>query len=364
MRHLSEIARVFGRLGVTGFGGPVAVIALMEEEMSRRLNWLTAAEFGTLYATCKVLPGPVSTQVAIALGRRRGGTIGGIVAGVAFILPAFLLVLGFAALYAKIPNERPTWFQGLFSGLQAGALSVILLSAWALAKPFKRRADAWFIGLVAAALIGWKPTLEPWVIAAFGAAGAWFATKRSRKQSSILRADPLTLLLLTWVCFKAGSLVFGSGLAIVPLLEGEVVQHFHWLTHPEFMDALAIGQITPGPVVITATFIGYQLTGTLGAVLATVAIFLPGFLNMLWIVPKLWKYVDGRPGTQGFSDAALPAVVGGIVATALRLAVTQVHGWQDVAAALVALALLIIAKAPAWAVIPAAGAFASLLSFI
>ena len=359
---LTEITRVFLRFGILGFGGPIAAMAMMEEELVRRRKWLTSEDFAGLYATCKVLPGAVSTQMAIGLGYRRGGTWGGILAGTGFILPGFLLVLGLSVAYESMASSKPFWFEPLFSGLQAGALGVIFASTFSLAKPYRKKLSAWGIALASAGVIGWAPRLEPWVIFAFGLTGAWSSGVPGEVHRPRL-AWP-TLIALTWVCFKAGAFVFGSGLAIVPLLEAEVVQHHAWVTHREFMDGLALGQVTPGPIIITTTFIGYRAAGYLGAILATMAVFLPGFINMLIIVPRIWKRIGPSPRLQGFVAWAIPAVIGGIVASSLRLSWQSLDSWPKQAVLGLSSIAIMKFRAPAWAVIPGAGALTVLLSLL
>lgn len=362
--HLSEVvqvSKVFMRLGLTGFGGPLAAMAMMEEELCRRRAWISAPEFTTLYATCKVLPGPIATQMAIGLGRKRAGTVGGIFAGFFFILPAFIIMLALAWTYAFLPAQRPGWFEAGFGGLQAGAIAIIAISIFSLARPLRKRLDAWVIGATSAAIVGFDPSLEPWVIAVFGVIGA---TKNRTAIQQKLRVAWPTVLALAWVCFKAGAFVFGSGLAIVPLLEAEVVQHFQWMTHSQFMDALALSQVTPGPIVKATTFIGFQAAGLVGAVTATVAVFLPGFLNMLILVPMLLRQNTVIARMEGFSAWAIPAVVGAVAAVLVRLSWVTLDSRYEWIGLSVALAVSIFAKAPAWASIPLAGVAAAAFSFL
>jgi chromate transporter len=353
---MKELVLVFFRLGWLGFGGPIATIAMMEEETRRRRGWLDQARFTEVYAICKMLPGPVATQVAIYLGYIRKGRLGGLVAGLLFILPSFLIVLGLSALYSRRgagPGET-----GAFEALQAAALAVIVTSTLQLARPIWKNWK-WIVTAIASGWIVWSfPLWEPLVILGSGLGGA-LAVARPRTRPI---GDSGTVLLdLFWVCFKAGAFVFGTGLAIIPLLEGDVVRRQHWLTHSEFMDGLAIGQVTPGPVVITVTFIGYRVAGLPGALLATLGIFLPCFLNILYIVPVLWKRVSGTPAAAAFTAWALPAVVGGIFATSGRLAHATLHSWTLAGLFAASLALSLRFKPPAWLLIPGAGVVGALL---
>ena len=168
-------------------------------------------------------------------------------------------------------------------------------------------------------------------------------------------------LLLFWVFFKAGAFVFGSGLAIVPMLEGEVVGHYHWLTHSQFMDGLAIGQVTPGPVVITSTFIGYLAAGPGGAVLATFAIFLPCFINILILLPITWEKWSHSPRSKKFPEFAVPAVIGCILAVTLKLALLTLATVPLLFTFALVLAVALIGSPPLWTLIPAAGALGLIL---
>ncbi|MGZ3689815.1 MAG: chromate efflux transporter, partial [Bdellovibrionota bacterium] len=253
---MKEIFAVFGRLGFLGFGGPIATMGMMEEEACQKRKWLSTTDFAEIYTVVKMLPGPASTQMAVYLGYLRGGVVGGILAGTLFILPCFFVVLGYSIWYSQrgaVAMGSPVLF-----GFQLGALVVIGLSVYQLGKPYLKHADAWVIALVSAGVVLWQPRLEPLVIFGFGMTGA-FVRGRTRPVAwmpwltlgGLGGAAAGALKSLFWVSLKSGAFVFGTGLAIIPLLEGEAVQHHHWLTHSEFMDGLAIGQVTPGPVVAT-----------------------------------------------------------------------------------------------------------------
>lgn len=381
---MKEIAKVFFRIGTLGFGGPLATVALMEEETSRKRKWITPERFAELYAVCKLMPGPVATQVAISVGYLRGGFLGGIIAGLGFVLPSFVVVLILSYFYFQGgASQQSSW---AFSAMQASALAVILLSTVQLARPYRKQARAWAVALLSAGLILWIPRWEPLVILGFGLVGISLA--RARGSASLRDAGSPVLAGLSasgifaafsdsvlpklfWVCFKAGAFVFGTGLAVVPLLEADVVQHYAWLTHEQFMAGLAIGQITPGPVVITSTFIGYQVAGLVGAGIATAGMFLPPFVIALFILPHAWKRISGTPEAQGFSNWAIPAVIGGILGTTLRLGyatLTETAGdlprLLPTAVFLASLAATWRYKLPAWLVIPACGVLTGLLQWL
>jgi chromate transporter len=365
---LREIASVFSRLGLLGFGGPIATMAMMEEEACRKRGWLTQQRYSEIYAITKVLPGPVATQMAIYLGWHRRGWLGGLLAGVLFVLPSFLIVLAVSYLYlhsGEVPGSH-----ALFGGMQAGALAVILISTVQLGQHYRDRLDAWMIVLMSTILIWVVPRWEPVVILVFGFVGAmrsrvvapaFFALGGIQWSLPVLVENKLAQLF--WVCFKSGAFVFGSGLAIVPLLEADVVGHYHWLTHAEFMDGLAIGQITPGPVVITATFIGFQVAGWVGACVATLGMFLPAFFNILVLLPRLLTRIEGKAWLSGFSSYAVPAVIGGIAGSLVKLSWATFAGAPHLAPIfVVALVVMKRWKLPAWGVIPLAGASGWLVS--
>ncbi|MEK6705010.1 MAG: chromate efflux transporter [Bdellovibrionota bacterium] len=378
MRHKTvETACIFFRLGMLGFGGPIATMAMIEEEICRRRRWFSSEHFAEMYAVLKLLPGPISTQMAIYAGRFRGGLVGGVVAGCAFVMPAFLLVILLAHLYLRLGSVAS--FSSLLLGFQAGAFALIVLSIWQLAKPHVARREAWVIAAVSCAVVFAFPRWEPLVILLFGLCGVFFSkdvklsakpapldADRSKKLYTagflsgvgftVFRDSVLTKLF--WVCFKAGAFVVGTGLAIVPLLEADVVQHHKWLNHSEFMDAIAIGQVTPGPVVITATFIGYKVAGIAGAVCATVGIFLPAFVNILFIVPRAWRYLSGTRGARGFASWAIPSVIGAIAGATMKLALLTMNSWIAVLVALVSLFCVVKFRSPPWLLVPLSGAAA------
>jgi chromate transporter len=373
---MKELFWVFMRIGWLGFGGPIATIAMMEEETVRKRRWLDEREFSEIYTICKMLPGPVATQVAIYLGMLRKGRWGGALAGLTYIFPAFLIILCFSIVYVR--HRIGTEYEGIFAALQTGALVVILTSTLALARPIWKSRNMIALMVVSAGLIAWFPLWEPVVILAGGLGAAWLTTRTAGSQpapgSRMLAVGAAAGALpafkwpvaakLFWVCFKAGAFVFGTGLAIIPLLEADVVRHRHWLTHSEFMDGLMIGQTTPGPVATSVTFIGYKTAGLPGALVATAGVFLPNFINVLFIVPSLWKRVSGTPMARAFTVWAIPAVVGGIFATGLRLGIATVHTWPLVALFVVANGVAFRLKPPAWLLILGCGAVGVVAEFL
>ncbi len=355
-----------------GFGGPIAVIGLFEDELVKKRKWLSEEKFSQLLSICKLLPGPISTQMAIAIAEERSGRWAGFLAGVFFILPAFLLVLILSAIYKHSPVVAQ--YSDLFTGLQVGALIVIVISVANLWRPYQKQARAWLVFLLSAILIWRFPRWEPVVILFFGFLGAFFFAPKPPREKSIPTSphpklsfsfflagvSPLVLrtqlFQLFWMCFKAGAFVFGTGLAIVPMFEADSVNHFHFLTHAQFMDGLAIGQITPGPVVITATFIGYQAAGILGALVSTLGMFLPSFINVLILVPLIFGRFAKSSRSKGFIAFAMPAVIGGISGASFKLAGSTLQTHFLVAVFAAGLSLAFWKKIAPWIFIPAVGA--------
>lgn len=380
---MSEIFRVFLRLGCLGFGGPLAVMGMMEEEFCSRRKWLSTRQFSQVYALLKIMPGPITTQMAVYLGHLRGGRWGGLLAGLSFILPAFLLLLFMSFFYVQA-GQKWELVQEIIFGLQAAALVAILFSTIQLARPYWTVKSAWILACISCSLVFFIPRWEPVVILSAGLIGAYGAIRRTvppgKTEKRVrpprmyeilpnfmafaggISAAKIQLLQIFWTCFKAGAFVFGTGLAIVPILEADVVGQFHWLTQREFLDGLTMGQITPGPVVITATFIGYKTAGLLGAGVATLGIFLPSFVNVLWIFPKISNRLSGTLGAQGFAWYAIPAVIGGILAATLRLGLGVLSSsWGARVIFGLVFGLAIRFKLPAWLVILIGGSLGAVI---
>jgi len=319
----------------------------------------------------------------------RGGPLVGFLAGFLFLFPAFILVLIISYFYMRyqtVPNVG-----ALFAGMQMAALVIISDSVWRMAKPYYYNGRAVLIALVSACIIAVRPNYEPFMILGFGLFGAFIVhgfknnmrsifllpTMQSPlvpqpfpEQAQTLDSKPEMALIgswgflsltnpvlspLAWTCFKAGAFVFGTGLAIVPILEADVVTKYQWLTHAEFLDGLAIGQITPGPVIITATFIGYKVAGFIGALVATCAIALPAFVNILFILPLIENRIENSPRLKFFTDWAFPAVIGSLLGIVFRLMLETVT--TPVLWLLLVLASFVLVKWrwPAWSLIPTFG---------
>jgi chromate transporter len=361
--------RYFLGLGTWGFGGPIATVGYMQRDLVERRNWMTRADFLDGVALGQTMPGPLAAQVAMWVGYLRRGAFGALAVAAAFIAPSFILVLTVAAIYRRYSGLPIV--QSLFYGIAPVVVAIIALAAWKLAKlTNKTDRRLWAISValmlvtaitgaeiaylfIAAGLLMllWDAPprrLLPRRIRSASRSGDPPATARAlaapaalgaAKQSWIvLSVAGGTLVALGLFFAKAGAFIFGSGLAIVPFLrQGVVVQH-HWLTSGQFLDAIAMGLITPGPVVITATFIGYLVGGLAGAVIATVAIFTPIYLGV--VIPGRW-FVRHRGNQQvkAFVRGATAAAAGAIAGAVTVLARQAIPDWKTVLLAAAALAL-------------------------
>jgi chromate transporter len=333
--RLGELAKVFFKLGVIGFGGPAAHIAMMEEEVVKRRQWLTRSHFLDLIGATNLIPGPNSTEMAIHVGYTYGGWAGLIIAGVCFILPAVLITACFAWIYVQfgtLPQVAPFIY-----GIKPAVLAVILGAVWRLGKKAVKNRKLLLIGLgvavlvffgqneVIALLLGgslgmiWlrlsdKGNPPPEETAAIMAAGLTTSAALKATAATGATVASVPLWQLGWFFLKVGSVLFGSGYVLVAFLEGGLVREQGWLTKAQLLDAIAIGQFTPGPVLSTSTFIGYLIAGFPGAVVATVAIFLPSFLFVVLLnplVPRLRasKWASAFLDAVNVSSVALMGVV-------------------------------------------------------
>lgn len=349
MELYKEVFFYFLRLGVFGFGGPLALVSSMQKDTVDKRNWLTHEEFNSTFALIKAMPGPIAFMTAVFLGRLRAGFWGGLLAGIALNLPAFFLMILFSMFFSSLSHI--TFVHVLMIGMQVTALGVILGSLKGLVKGRERNVFFWVLVIISGIINYFHPGLEPVIIIGFGL--MLITSKRL--------FDIGTLAL---VCFKAGALVFGSGLAIVPMLQNDVVTKYHWLTQSEFLDALAFGQMTPGPVVITSTYIGHKLYGMSGALVATLSIFAAAFFHMSTWFPLVVKKLKGKVWINDFIFGAVAAVVGPIIVAVYKLAVgvhlTPVLGMLTV----ISFFITLKSKFPLWAVIPIGGLITVILSMI
>ena len=335
---LSVLALVFLKLGTVAFGGPAAHIAMMEDEFVRKRQWITEADFLDRLAAANLIPGPSSTEVAIFIGHAKRGWAGLLIAGCCFIVPAAVIVALIAAMYVRFGSLPQV--AGILYAIKPAVIAVILQALWGLARTAAKTKLLAFIGVVAIVLnaIGTAPLLVLAIAGITSGAALWLKRQRGVAPSAIplwgrltllsgtaaAVAAPISVLRLFLSFLKIGSVVFGSGYVLLAFLRSEFIDHLHWLTEKQLIDAVAVGQFTPGPVFTTATFIGYVVAGIPGAVVATLGIFLPGFLLVAVsgpLIPKL-----RRSPTAG-------AILDGIVVGSLAL--MAVVAWQLGRAAIV-----------------------------
>ena len=368
--HLGEVARLFLKLGVIGFGGPAAHIALMRDEVVRRRRWVTDERFLDLLGMTNLVPGPNSTELAIHLGYTRAGWPGLLLGGSCFIVPAMLIVLTLAWLYVRF-GATPTAVSALY-GVIPVILAIVAQAMWGLARTAVKTPLLGGIGLAVLALslagvnelallfgggglavavseAGRRRAGVAALAAASGLPGLAFA-------QGLAAAAPAGLGTLALVFLKIGATLYGSGYVLLAFLRNDVVERLGWLTDRQLLDAIAVGQVTPGPVFTTATFIGFVLAGWTGAVVATVAIFLPSFVFVGLSHPLLPR-VRGARGTAAFLDGVNVAALGLMAAVTWQLARGALTDWFAALLAVAAGALLVRTRVnSAWLV--AAGAVA------
>ena len=350
---IQDLVRYFFRLGTLGFGGPVALCGLMEKELVSDKGWLTRAEMRDAIAVSQSLPGPLAIQVGIFASYMRGGFWGAWAGGWAFILPNFLIVAGLAALYVHFGGL--SWMTAIFYGVSPVVISLILHSCWRLSKLGMEHWLQWLIAVAAFLItVVFKAEVALLFIGAGVVGlvyyGTFFRGKRPpaalasfappAAAGAVPHAASASLLGKLFLFFiKAGSLTFGSGLVIVPFLEKGIVQETGWLSPRDFLVAVAIGMMSPGPVVITATFVGFLVAGFWGALASTIGIFLPSFILVLIVAPILVRH-RGDANVQGFIKGTYGAAIGTILGACLLLGKIAIGDVLTAAIALVSLGVL------------------------
>jgi chromate transporter len=346
---LSTIAVQWGRIGAIGFGGPPAHIALLRDLCVERRQWLSVRDFEDAIAACNLLPGPASTQLAIFSAWRVAGIAGAIIGGIAFIVPGLVIILGLAALF--LAAAPPIWVLGAGAGSGAAVAAVAVRAGTELVRPSIARASArrrWvlyaILGGAAAA------TLGPWLVLVLLACGLTEITINTFGRDTKLATHVWPALAATataatgglfavaWVAFKVGALSYGGGFVIIPLMQTDAVNHYHWMTNAQFLNAVALGQVTPGPVVQTVAVVGYAAAGIAGGLLAAFVAFTPSFAFVLLGAPRF----DGLrhdPRARAFLNGAGPAAIGAIIGVAIPLTLAVTEAWQYaiLAAAVIAL---------------------------
>lgn len=361
---LRETAAFFLKLGTTAFGGPAAHLALMEDEAVRRRGWLSREELLDLMGACSLIPGPSSSQVAMLVGHRRAGWRGLLLGGLCFILPAALLTLALAWAYQRFGHLPGA--AALLAGVKPVILAVVVQALWGLGRVVVRRPPMLGLALLAlaASLLGVHPALVMLGAATLPVLAVLARRGPGRGMTAGLAALPslpvlmpaLTLTSLFGLFAKFGVLVFGSGYVLLAYLQADLVDRLHWLTRSQLLDAIAAGQVTPGPVFTTATFIGYLVKGTPGAVVATAGIFLPSFLMTLALAPLLPRL--RRSGlASAFLDGANAGALGLMAAVSWAFLRTAVAGWMGLAIFALAAALLLRWRVnPTWLILGGAAA--------
>ncbi len=350
--RIAELTIYFLRLGLIGFGGPVALVGQMERELVADKGWLTKEQMREAIAICQSLPGPLAIQVGIYVSYLRGGFWGAWAGGWAFILPNFVIVAALGAAFVHFGGLQPV--TAIFYGVSPAVIALILHSCYRLAK---LGMEDWMQWAIAAACLAVTVVLKAEVALLFIGAGIvgilWYGSLRRPGTTAALdivaapvlaqlapAAAPASTLGKLFLFFvKAGSLTFGSGLVIVPFLEQGLVQQYGWLDQRQFLVAVAIGMISPGPVVITATFVGYLVAGFTGSLVATIGIFLPSFILVLVAAPLLARY-RANPNVQGFIKGAYAAAIGTILGASFLLGRIAIGDWLTALIGLASLAVL------------------------
>lgn len=356
---LRDVLVEWTRIGCIGFGGPPAHIALFRELCVEQRKWLSADEFEDAIAATNLLPGPGSTQLAIFCGWRVAGLPGALVGGAGFILPGLILIIGLAALF--LAGSPPEWVRGAGAGAGAAVAAVavqagsgLLPPGWQRSTGFKR--VRWIIYV----LLGGASaaTLGPWLVLLLLACGfvelGFARAERAASNRGLGSLSPLpfvlaaaatggTFLSLGWVAFKVGALSYGGGFVIIPLMQSSAVDQYHWMTSEQFLSAVALGQVTPGPVVHTVAVVGFAAAGVLGALYAALIAFAPSF-SFILIGAERFDRLRADHRVRAFLDGTGPAAIGAILGSAVPLALALSENWQIGVLAAAAVALLLLRR--------------------
>jgi chromate transporter len=370
---LRALLLYFARLGTLGFGGPIALVGYMQRDLVDDRKWISREDYFEGLAFSQLCPGPLAAQLAKYIGWVHSGTLGATLSGAAFILPSFLMVLGLAALYVHF--GQLAWIQGLFYGIGAAVSAIIVRSAWKLIqKTLGSDYLLWVLFAGLAITTVWTQSEIVWLFVLSGFV-AMFAKAPPRWKLQSVRtlivgpglttgllgsASAATVASVFLFFLKAGAFVFGSGLAIVPFLYGGVVGKFHWLTERQFLDAVAVAMITPGPVVITSGFIGYLVAGPLGACAAALAVFLPPYLLVIFGAPHYRRFAKNAQ-VKAFVQGVTAAAVGAIAGAAIILSKRALMDTTTTVIALISLFTLIALKNVAEPVLIAAAGIAGVV---
>lgn len=374
---LSQLTRYFLRLGTVGFGGPIALCAQMKNELVDKLHWFTPEEYEEGFAFSQAAPGPIAYQLALYLGFIRFGIRGATLSGVAFIATPFVLVLLLSVLYVNYGSV--TWIQSILYAVSPAVVAIVMHATVQLGRSMLRLWNTVLIAVSAftlavvlnvdlsliilgAGIAGLLSAGHPWRSAAGAVPTSLLLMVQEAAQSSFHHSLPLSLKLM-WFFFKAGALTFGSGYVVIAFIQNGVVDEYHWLTARQFLDAVAVGQMTPGPVVITATFVGYLVDGFQGAFLSTMSVLLPVYLITILGAPLVAKY-RRSPLLQGFISYANAAAIGVVASVALRMTQSAVMDWKTAGIMIISLILLFLRDVPSVIIVAAAAGVGVLLLLV
>jgi chromate transporter len=366
---MRELAGYFLRLGTFGFGGPIALAGYMQRDLVERRRWITKQDYTEGLALAQLAPGPLAAQLAIYIGWVRGGVPGATLVGIAFVVPSFLMVLALAAVYVQFGGL--SWMQGAFYGIGAAVIAIIARSAVKLVRlTLAKDPLLWAIFALNAVLTASTESEIVWVFVGSGVLAMLVkAAPRLRQGAQTLSIVPAFLLMglhgpaststlwtMGWYFTQAGAFVFGSGLAIVPFLYAGVVDEHRWLTERQFLDAVAVAMITPGPVVITTAFIGYLVAGPIGACVTAIGTFVPCYLLTVFPAPYFRRFAKNR-SLKAFVDGVTSAATGAIAGAAFVLGRRAIFDVPTIAIFAVTLLVIFkVKKVPEALVIAAAGA--------
>ena len=357
MVPLRVVAREWLRIGLIGFGGPPAHISLLRELVVKRKGWMDARAFEDANAACSLLPGPASTQLSIFCAYRVGGPAGAVIGGLGFVLPAVILVIALSVLF--LSSSPPLWVRGAGAGAGAAVAAVAVRAGSELVGPSYRHAMQghghrlrWLAYLTVGA--GAAIAVGPYLVLALVGCGLFELCRRVWVSAApALWWKPASLPLaaastggigaLAWTAFKVGALSFGGGFVIIPLMQQDAVDVYHWMSDAEFLNAVALGQVTPGPVTGTVAAVGYAAHGIGGALLAAAVAFTPSF-SFILLGGGRFERLRGNDAARGFLDGAGPAAIGAILGSAVTLAAALTEGWQVAVLAAAAISLLVLRR--------------------
>ena len=317
---MKELFVYFLKLGTTGFGGPIALLGLMEQHWVRDKKTVSAHDFHQYVAAAKLFPGPLAALVAIRIGCQMHGKKGGMLAALGLILPAFFMVLLISYFFGNARNHSNHLATFFFMGLNLGGLALSIIAAIRFSKPLISSETLFYL-LSSAILTFFYPKQEIFFLLGCGTLSLLY----HRFKNLVFEASSSLLALLFFESFKASLLTFGSGIAIVPVLKAVYIDQYHWVSNSDFLTALSIGQMTPGPLVILNTYLANQIAQLPGAALATTGTFLPTFIFGLFVLPYFEKKLLGAPTLKTFFKGMLPAVGGAILGSVLRLCLFAVN---------------------------------------